>query len=145
MSIYYGRDIETSVDGDLVVNERGDIELAESYEASEQLLKTIIATDIGEFSSIPSFGANIGSLIGTDAATAIERVPILIREGIRRSDYIDGGDIFIDVYPIDIDKIIIFIEMGGTFIDSGGQEVVSPTGTLKFYFPFTAERIREWT
>ena len=145
MGIYFARDIETSVDGDLSVNERGDIELAESYDASKQLLKTIVATDIGEFSNIPSFGADLGTLIGTDGATAIERVPILIREAIRKSGYIDGGDVSVDAYPIDINKMIIFIEMGGTFIDSNGEEVVSPTGTLKFYFPYTAERIREWT
>ena len=72
MTIYYGRDIETSVDGDLVINERGDIELAESYDASIQLLKMIIASDVGEFAATPGFGANLGTLVGTDAATAMD-------------------------------------------------------------------------
>ena len=145
MAIYYDRDITTYVDGDLVVNEAGDLEVAESTDTAEQLLKTVVATDPSDYDVLPSFGANLGVLVGRKMDEVLQRIPILIRDGLRKADYIDVGDVFIDVYPIDIDKVLIFIDLRGTYINSNGQEVASPSGSIKFYFPYTQERIREWT
>lgn len=94
---------------------------------------------------LPGFGANVGSLIGRSMEEVINRLPVLIRDGLRRAGYIDQGDVYVDVYPIDVDKVLVFLDLKGTYINSLGQEVLQPTGTLKFYFPYTAERIREWT
>ena len=145
MAIYFGRDLEVGDEGDLVINDRGDLSIAESTDSTRHLLKMIVATDIGELPNTPSFGANLGDLIGRDLAEVLERVPVLIRDGIRRGGYINPGDVFVDVYPIDYDKLMAFVDLRGTYIDSEGAEVANPSGTLKFFFPYTEERIREWT
>lgn len=145
MAIYPDRDIATGVDGDLVINDNGDIDLATSIESLEDLLKTIISTDLGEFSALRAFGADLGRLVGKNMSEVIERIPILIRDGLRRSNYIDPGDVYVDVYPIDHDKVMLFVDFKGTFINENGEEVAYPSTTLKFYFPYSKERIMEWT
>lgn len=144
MAIYFGRDIETTVDGDLVINDRGDIQIADSYESAVQLLKNVMATDVGELRATPYFGANLGTLIGEDTEPILERIPLLVREGLRRTEFLDPGDVRVDAYPIDIDKIVVFVDLLGVYVNEDGEESV-PATTLKFYFPYTAERIREWS
>ena len=145
MAIYPDRDIAVGVEGDLVINDKGDIDLATSIESVEDLLKNIIATDLGEFDVLPYFGANLGALIGKSMREVMDRLPVLVRDGIRRSNYIDPGDVYVDVYPIDFDKVLMFIDFKGTFINSDGEEVAYPSTTLKFYFPYSKERIMEWS
>ena len=145
MAIYYQRDIEKGLDGDLVINARGDLEIATAPESTSQLLKALVATDLGELSTSPQFGANLGALIGGEMQTAMERIPVMIRDGLRRAGYIDQGDVHVEVYPIDVDKLILFVELQGSYIDENGQEIAHPAGTIKFFFPYTKERLMEWT
>jgi hypothetical protein len=145
MAIYPNRDVQSGDDGDIVISEAGDLAISESTDTAKQLLKMVIATDANEMDTLPQFGANIGTLIGKSMREVIDRLPILIRDGVRRTGYLDHGDVFVDAYPIDYDKVIVFVDFKGTFINSDGEEVVFPSNTLKFYFPYTEERIREWS
>jgi len=145
VAIYFQRDIEKGLDGDLVINAQGDITVATSPDSTSQLLKALIATDLGELFMSPEFGANLGALIGGDITTAMERIPTMIRDGIRKAGYIAQGDVSVEVYPIDVDKLMLFVELQGTYIDQYGQEIQHPAGTIKFFFPYTKERIMEWT
>lgn len=145
MAIYVERDIQSGNEGDIVVGENGDLVVAESTDSVRQLLKMVIATDLNELAMSQNFGANLGSLIGKNMDEALDRIQSMVRDGIRRSEYIYAGDVFVDVYPIDFDKIMMFVDLRGTFINSLGQEVFNTNGTMKFYFPYAKERIMEWT
>jgi len=144
VAIYFQRDIETGLDGDLVVGDNGDLTLADSPDSTSQLLRMLIATDLNELSTSPNFGANIGSLIGGEMRVAMQRLPILIRDGLNKAGYIDRRDVSVEVFPIDVDKLLIIVELKGSYIDDDGQEIRHPAGTIKYYFPYTAERLREW-
>jgi len=75
----------------------------------------------------------------------MQRIPVMVRDGLRKAGYIEQGDVYVDIYPIDVNKLILFVELQGSYIDENGQEIQHPAGTIKFFFPYTKERIMEWT
>lgn len=57
-------DIDMTLDGDVQVADNGDLKLAGSADAVASQVLFLLMTDNGEYKPDPSWGANLGSLIG---------------------------------------------------------------------------------
>lgn len=144
MAVYFQRDVKIGLDGDIAVNEKGDVDVAAATESTSQMLKNIIATDLGEIRSQRNFGANIGVLVGRTMPEALDRLAKLIRDGINRASYITLQDVSVEAYPIDVDKILVFVELRGSYVNEDGDEVLHPAGTIKYVFPYSKSKLMEW-
>lgn len=142
MAQYYARDIKVGPDGDLSVNSQGDLEMAASPESLKQALKFLVSTDYGEVDVVPSFGANLGSLVGSeDLNQVLDQVPLLIRDALARHGVAQNQDVTIHAIPIAEDQIYLRVETTGTFFDDEGQILDTTEVTLKFLFPYKVARI----
>ncbi len=142
MALYFGADIKTGPDGDLSVNNQGDLEIADSPTSLKQALKFLISTDFGEMDVIPSFGANLGTLVGSsDQDQVLESIPVLIRDALNRHGVAENGDVDVQAIPITEDQVYLRIETAGTFFDADGEVIDTTEVTLKFLFPYKEARI----
>ena len=142
MALYFGADVRTGPDGDLSVNNRGDLEIADSPTSLKQALKFLVATDFNEMDVIPSFGANLGTLVGSeDQDQVLEAIPVLIRDALSRHGVAENADVRVHAFPITEDQIYLRVETTGTFFDSEGEIMDTTEVTLKFLFPYKTARI----
>ena len=143
MGTYYSRDIATEVDGDVAVDSRGDIEVADSAESMKNAMKFIMATDYNEVKTQLLMGANLGSLIGRhDINEVIEEIPGMVYKANNYSRLLDQSDFRIVAIPIDVDKIFVSVSITGTYLDEDGYPLDGGVTYLEYVFPYTAEKIQ---
>ena len=142
MASYFGFDVKIGADGDLSVNSQGDLELATSPESLRQALQFMISTDFREMDTLPSFGANLGTLVGADNVNAVlEAIPTQIRDALFRDGVAENEDVSIHAIPISEDQIYLRIETTGTFFDQDGEVIDTTQIELKFLFPYKTARV----
>lgn len=146
MGIYVLQDLETTDDGDLVVNDFGDLKVASPLRTVAQAIDWIILTNKGELLAEPTFGANIQSFYGDDNSVKTH--------GLMQSNIIqemkDQGlllmtDVEVDVVPIETDEAAILVDVKGDFLDTetttGAYErfIDEFSGLTRGYvYPFTS-------
>lgn len=144
MALYYDRDIETTFAGDLLVDARGDLKMAESAESHLSALKVMMSCDRGELAGHPAFGSNLGSLVGmTDVAEVLRRVPILVREAIAEQGVIAPTDVLVKAFQVDVDKVVVYLLVNGRFLQADGTFRTVTNLSMKWIFPFVKERLTE--
>lgn len=146
MAIYYLRDLEVDVKGDLVINEMGDLSLADPKDSCKHGLKFMVATDYGELASEPFFGSNVGTLVGVNDLNAVlDRLPSLVSDGVLRQGLMSSDDIRVLAVPIAPDQILLIVRAHGQFMDDNGEIHMDDEFTLKYLFPYKAARLVEIT
>jgi len=117
MGLYYSEDLETTDDGDLVIDGFGDLKIANPMRTIAQCLNNLLLTDRGDLRTEPSFGANIGSYIGRNntamTRNMMERDIIM---SVRQQQAIIPEDFTVDVMPVDVDKVGIIASVDGSFL-----------------------------
>jgi hypothetical protein len=137
MAIYIGKDLNVQNNGDIVVNSRGDLEIAEAKDSHCHVLKFMMSTDLDEMRLDPFFGANLGALHGElDPAVVAARIPEMVREALTQQGLFAREDIKIRAFQIDTDNIVVFADVNGTFIKDDGTIDPDPTISLRFLFPY---------
>jgi len=146
MALYYLRDIEVGVDGDLAVDEMGNLPLATAKDSCKHGMKFLVSTDFGQLASETVFGSNIGSLIGvTDMNVVLDRVVTLVMEGVARQGLMSPNDVQVLAIPIAHDQILLLVRVKGQFMDENGEIHADDEFTLKYLFPYKSSRLVEIT
>ena len=144
MGVYFGRDIDVETDGDLILSDNGDLKVARSIDSVFNLVKRVLATDLGEIATQRQFGANLGSLIGsTETERVLSRIPIMVADGVRSTQLLEAGDIRTDVVLLDPRHILMYVDINGVFLDSTGRPIQFEKQSLKFLFPYTEAALEE--
>ncbi len=118
MGTYFQRDIESTDDGDLVLDSNGDFKIASPIRTTAQAVNNFLLTNKGELLTDVNFGANLQSFYGdrnvVDTHRLMERS---ILAGLEVQKLIDPSDLSVDVIPIETDEAAIIIDIKGQFID----------------------------
>lgn len=148
MAVYSLIDLETTDDGDLAIDNIGDLKIASPFRTVVQAINNIILTNRGELLTDPSFGANLQAYYGEkNDAYSHQMIEREIIEEIRKQGYIDLADIDVDVVPVDINEAALLVSMKGQFIDTettGAFGTFTPPYdgiTMGYIYPFTSGRI----
>lgn len=128
MSLYIATDIHTTDDGDLILDNIGDLKTAEPIRTVTQAVNALILTNKGDLLTDPRFGANLGNYYG-ERNTAYTRnlMEQDILASIRSQGLIDPADIEVDIIPLDVDKVTVMASINGTFMN------LSATGSYNEY------------
>lgn len=147
--IYFARDIQTTDDGDIVLDNIGDVKVADPLRTVSQSINSILLTNKSDLLTDPLFGADIGKYYGernTQATRSMIEQDIIM--SIRDQGLIDPSSIEIDVIPIDVDKITIIASLNGVFFkpDSTGdyRHFTTTTDndvTMAYLYPFNSNQI----
>jgi len=146
MALYYSRDVEVDVAGDLVVNSRGDISLNDAEDSCKHAMKFMLATDFNELAADSGFGSNIGSLIGLeDMALVLERIFPLVQEGVGRQGLMSPDDVDCMAVPVAHDQVLLIVRCRGQFLQNNGEIKTDAQFSLKYLFPYKEARLTEIT
>lgn len=130
MAIYNLVDIETTDDGDLVIDSIGDFKIATPLRTLAQTINNIILTNKGELLTDTSFGANLQSFYGeSNRPSTHQMMEQSIIQEVRNQGYIDLSDIEIDIVPIDQNEAALMVEIKGDFVD------IETTGSFGAFMP----------
>lgn len=135
MTLYVESDIRCNFSGDLVLDQKGDLSLANPLDTYKSVANFILRTDFGEYAPNPVIGSNLGSYIG---ASNTRETHEHMENSITRSlvDNVFGNtDVSVDVVPIDINDAVCFVHLAGSFLISGAIVTVNQD-TMSYMFPY---------
>lgn len=116
MGLYVDRDIQTSFDGDLEIDSKGDLKLANSLDTYKGAVNFILRTDFGDYAPTPTVGSNLGSFIGESNTKSVHsKMENTIARAIA-GPILNDSDVSIKVVPLDVDEAVCFIFLAGKFL-----------------------------
>ncbi len=134
MAIYSLQDINTSVDGDLEVSKKGDLDLASSLDTYKNSARFLIKTDYGDYAPQKQVGCNLGSYIGS---LNVDETHFNMKRSITDclSNVFSYEDYDAEVVPFDLEEVLCVIFLAGTyFVDNEYQRFEQER--ITFTFPF---------
>jgi hypothetical protein len=135
MSIYYNSDIKTDINGDIVLDSKGDLKLANPLETTKSATIFLLRTDFGDYAPDKSVGCNLGSFIGSTNTPSVRSYMQSIVDNTLKNKIFNPIDVNATVVPFDINEVLCLVEIGGSYLIDGviknlyGERVV-------FTFPF---------
>lgn len=135
MALYVDRDILTNFSGDISLDQKGDLALANPLETYKAVANFILRTDYGDYTPDPKVGSNLGSFIGSsNDRDTHELMEYHIAKGLS-NEVFASTDISADVVPFDLDEAICFIHIAGLYLISGEVTSVEQE-TITYSFPY---------
>jgi len=153
MAIYALQDIEVTDDGDIVIDEFGEIKIASPLRTVAQAIDWVLLTNKGELVAEPSFGANIQSFYGdSNIGTTHQFMEASIIQELGMQGLVEIESTDIDVVPIETDEATILIHTKGNFLDTESETgaftrfIDQFDGVVRAYiYPFTSGTIKPIT
>jgi hypothetical protein len=135
MATYITQDISTTHDGDLQIDDKGDIKLLDSLETHKKAANFVLRTDYGDYAPNKDVGCNLGTFIGElNTPLNHERMEFAARKGLI-NEVFSEEDIEISVVPFDTEEALCIVNIHGTYFVSG--EFIDPTDQKIVYtFPY---------
>ena len=150
MGIYFLQDIQTTDDGDLVIDSFGDLKIANPMRTLTQCVHNVLLTNKGDLRTEPAFGSNIGTYVGSNntpmTRTSMER-DILI--SFNDQGAVIPEDLNVDVVAIDIDKVAVMVDVKGSFLytpTNSTEPLLSDMSmgiNLAYIYPFANSQLEE--
>ena len=144
MTIYILQDIETTDDGDLVIDTFGDLKVASPMRTMSQCMNNLMLTDKGDLKTDPTFGANIGAYIGSKNDQMTHRnMELDIMQASEDQGAAIPKDFTVDVVPIDVDTVGVIAQIKGAYLyqPTDGLTPLATTSTdgvtMAYIFPFS--------
>lgn len=103
-------DLLTDDQGDLIVGSNGDLSLATEAETLTQDVTFRLKTDFGDYTPSPALGADLSSFLGepnNPATVDLMKEHVIL--SLTQDDRIRAGTLFVDVIPIDIHAVQVFV------------------------------------
>lgn len=116
MGIYVDRDIGTNFSGDLKIDQKGDLDLANALDTYKAVANFILRTDIGDYAPDYRVGSNLGSFIGENNTEQVHnRMASSITRSIAGPVFVTT-DVNVKVVPLDINEAACFVYLAGQFL-----------------------------
>jgi len=133
---YSQTDIYMGTSGDFVVDSKGDLTLAESFESVKQSVNFIARTDKGDFVPDERLGGDLGTFVGDtldeDILVNMERSLISNLERF----ILNRGDFQVHCMPISTTDVGVFIVVAGQYLDKDGNILDTQQEVVSFTYPY---------
>ncbi len=133
-------DIEVDIDGDLIVDDSGDLKISTAVQSLIQDVIFRVRTNFGEYPAAPRFGANLLHRLGEPLN---ERNITLVREQVAESLFLDrrfrGHKVEIAVFPANRETLGIVVGLIPQF--STEQSTATEVAFLMNFTSGTVEAI----
>ncbi len=136
MGDYFLSDIGTTFSGDLCIDSKGDLLLADSYNTQKNLTNFWLRTDQGEYVPNPSIGCNLGSFIGAqNSPKTISLIESQIFDVLTRNLWYTE-DLKLRVVPLDREELMIALQLKGEFANLSGEFKPIIPEVIAYSFPY---------
>lgn len=135
MAIYGNRDIATDFYGDLILNDRGDLQLAESYDTYKSAANFLLRTDNGEYAPSPQVGCNLGTFVGKLNTTINHELMEQQATAKLVASLFNREDVQVDVMSFDENEVLCVVSFGGYYLVDN-EFVDIETQKLTYTFPY---------
>lgn len=135
MTVYVHTDIESSLEGDLEIDTKGDLSLANPLETHKAAANFCLRTDYGDYAPDKSVGCNLGSFMGKPNTSQNHR---FMEHNINRSlkdKIFTPKDVDTTVVAFDINECLCVITIGGMYLIDGVVQSVD-SEKIAYTFPF---------
>lgn len=135
MSLYTSRDIETDINGDIVLDPKGDVSLGSPLDTYKAAANFLLRTDYGDYAPDSSVGCNLGSFIGkTLNNNSIQKIEYNITKTLKERLF-NQSDVECTVVPFDISEVLCLVDIKGSYLISG--EIVNiDSEKIAYTYPF---------
>ena len=135
MATYIDRDIETTFAGDIVLDGRGDIKIANALETYKSAANFVLRTDFGDYAPQPTVGCNLGSFIGQpNNSESHEQMEYLVNK-VLQQELFTLTDARADVVPFDINEALCVVSIAGNYLVDGEIKNFNAV-QISYQFPF---------
>lgn len=135
MPLYTDQDIQTDFSGEIQIDTKGDIALANPLETYKASANFLLRTDFGDYAPDQSVGCNLGSFIGkTNTVANHQRIEYNINKTLRERVF-NPIDVEAIVVPFDINEVLCLVNIGGNYLISGVITNVE-SERMTYTFPF---------
>ena len=118
MAYYTALDIETTDEGDIIIDGNGDLKVASPIRTMMQGINSAVLTNKGELYSEPTWGSDIIKFYSeTNSAQTRNFIRMNIAEAIRQQGLAVPRDVEIDVIAVDINTAAILVTVIGQYLD----------------------------
>mgnify|MGYP001157458806 CR=1 FL=1 len=134
MATYIHRDISSTFSGDIELDTKGDLKLADALETYKAAANFLLRTDYGDYSPNKSVGCNLGSFIGKlNTPETHDRMRDSIQRGLVQTLF-NSTDIDTTVVFFDINEVLCVINIGGSYLIDGVIQTVN-NQNIAYTFP----------
>lgn len=134
MGLYSDSDIKSSFEGDICLNGRGDLDIANAADTVHSSVNFIVRTDKLDYAPDVSIGANLGSFIGDKNES---RTHDEMRDSVATNlgTILSPEDFDVSVVPFDLNEAIVFVYFAGTYLIDN-EFVKYRKERMSFLFPY---------
>lgn len=135
MATYYDQDIAATFNGDIILDGRGDIKIADTLETYKGAANFVLRTDYGDYAADKNVGCNLGAFIGEpNTPSSHAKMENSINRTLQNQIF-SRNDAVATVVPFDTEEALCIVELAGTFLISGEfVEVVDQK--IAYSFPY---------
>jgi hypothetical protein len=132
MATYTHQDIETNLEGDILLSSNGDLGLANPLVTYKSAANFLLRTDYGDYAPDQSVGCNLGSFIGELNTEENRDYMAYSADKVLQEKLFDLSDVEVTVVPFDINEVLCVVNIGGSYlidniIESVNGEVITYT------------------
>lgn len=135
MSTYTDQDLAVTFDGDLILDGRGDLKLANSLESYKAASNFVLRTDYGDYAPDQNVGCNLGSYIGQLNTPKVHSSMEYSISKVLENEIFASSDVDITVVPFDVDEALAVINLAGYFLIDNEITYVQDE-RMAYSFPF---------
>jgi len=135
MTTYIERDIAATFNGDLELDPRGDLKLANSLETYKSAANMVLRTDYGDYAANSSVGSDLGSFIGDLNVPETHREMEISASRSLTTDLFTPADVDVTVVPFDIEEALVVVNLAGYFLIDDEITYVEED-RIAYSFPF---------
>src|SRR5688500_2978996 len=111
MAIYSDRDLESSFQGDLEIDTKGDLKLANALDTHKAAANFVLRTDFGQYAPDRSVGCNLGSFIGKNNTPDNHRFMEYNIVKVLAERIYSPTDVVVTVVPFDVNEALCLIDI----------------------------------
>ncbi len=135
MAVYSNRDIESSFEGDLEIDSKGDLKLADALVTYKSAANFVLRTDYGHYAPNNTVGCNLGSFVGKTNTPENHRFMEYNIEKTLKERIFSNTDARATVVPFDINEVLCLVDIAGAFLIDNVIQVVEEQ-RIAYTFPY---------
>lgn len=135
MATYVDSDIASTQGGDIIIDSKGDVKIADSLETYKAAANFLLRTDYGDYAADTAVGCNLGTFIGESNTPRIhQKMESNINRTLQENVF-SSSDVNAVVVPFDNEEALAIIQIAGTYVVSG-EFIEAIDQKIVYTFPY---------
>ena len=136
MGLYTHFDVGSTFSGDLQLDSKGDIRLANSYNTQLAIANYWLRTDHGDYAASLDVGCNLGEFIGgQNTEKTLDEMRDQAYDILVKNVFFPE-DIAVQTAPIDVHEALVAVQIRGEYMNISGEFEQPTPQVISYVFPY---------